>query len=107
MADLISPLASYAVAGQTTFNPGVRTNHISGFCEWKGPPWTPPPDGERITMGTPAFQRSRHLAAPCSPMSGHAGQLAKTGATGSRQDAAYGKRHGGNRHFMGRRLSAP
>ena len=24
--------------GATTFNPGVCTNHVSGFCEWNGPP---------------------------------------------------------------------
>src|SRR5947208_5849066 len=63
MALLIRPLASYAVAGHTTFKPGVRTNHISGFCEWNGPPWIPPPDGERTTIGTGAFHRYRHLAA--------------------------------------------
>src|SRR5207248_2159294 len=29
--------------------PGVWTKYISGFCEWKGPPWTPPPAGPRST----------------------------------------------------------
>ncbi len=27
--------------------------YASGFCEWNGPPWTPPPEGPRITSGTP------------------------------------------------------
>jgi hypothetical protein len=49
MADLIKPLASFAVAGTTTFNPGVCTNHISFDCEWNGPPCTPALDGPRMT----------------------------------------------------------
>ena len=43
--------------GATTFNPGVCTSQASGFCEWKGPPWIPPPEGARITIGTAAPQR--------------------------------------------------
>ena len=51
MADLSSPFASYAVAGATTLRPGTWQNHASGFWEWYSPPWTPPPDGPRTTIG--------------------------------------------------------
>ena len=37
---------------------GVWVNSASGFCEWKGPPWMPPPDGAQITIGALAPQRS-------------------------------------------------
>ena len=39
------------------------TKCISGFWEWNGPARTPPPEGPRITMGTPSPQRYRLFAA--------------------------------------------
>ena len=45
------------------FNPGTFMKNASGFWLWKGPPWTPPPQGPRTTMGTPPPQRKRLLAA--------------------------------------------
>ena len=36
---------------------------LSGFCEWKGPPEKPPPDGSRTTIGTGVPARKRCLAA--------------------------------------------
>ena len=57
IADFNRPFASYGVAGQTTFSPGVCTKYISGFPEWNGPPCTPPPHGPRTTIGTGAPQR--------------------------------------------------
>ncbi len=48
-----APWRRDAVAGWTIFNPGVWAKYASGFCEWNGPPCTPPPDGPRTTSGTP------------------------------------------------------
>ena len=41
-----------AVAGQTIFRPAWWWNQASTFSEWYGPPPTPPPFGQRTTMGT-------------------------------------------------------
>ena len=57
MAAVIRPLASAAVPGATIFSPGTFMKKASGFWLWKGPPWTPPPQGPRTTMGTPPPQR--------------------------------------------------
>ena len=38
-------------------------NELSGFCEWKGPPEKPPPDGSRTTIGTGVPARKRCFAA--------------------------------------------
>ncbi len=58
----MSPLASRAVAGQTILRPGVWRNAASGFCEWKGPPRTYPPDGPRTTIGVGSPARYRAVA---------------------------------------------
>ena len=52
MACTIKPLASAGVAGQAILSPGQWAKKPSGFCEWKGPPEKPPPEGSRTTIGT-------------------------------------------------------
>ena len=56
-------MASSGVAGHTHFSPGMWANDDSGFCEWKGPPEKPPPEGSRSTHGTGVPARQRCLAA--------------------------------------------
>ena len=38
-------------------------NELSGFCEWKGPPEKPPPEGRRSTIGIGVPARKRCFAA--------------------------------------------
>ena len=52
MAAASRPLASLGVDGATTLSPGACSIQASGFCEWKGPPENPPPEGSRTVMGT-------------------------------------------------------
>src|SRR5260370_39658501 len=52
MAAFNKPLASYVVDGTTTLMPGLWKNQASGLLEWNGPPFVPPPEGQRITIGT-------------------------------------------------------
>ena len=48
-----SPRASYGVDGMTTLRPGTWVKNASTDCEWYSAPWTPPPYGARIVIGTP------------------------------------------------------
>ena len=51
IADLSRPLASWAVAGQTTFTPGWLAQIDSGVWEWVAPTLVPPLAGPRMTSG--------------------------------------------------------
>ena len=51
IAVFISPLASYAVAGQTTFKPGTLARKFSCVCECVAPTLVPPFAGPRTTIG--------------------------------------------------------
>ena len=55
MALIKSPLASYGLAGITTFSPGTEVN--SGCMVWLcwAPPRNPAPIMERITIGVRAL----------------------------------------------------
>ncbi len=76
IADRSSPYASSTVAGQTTLRPGCPTNQPSGEPAWKGPPRTPPPVGQRITIGIAWPERQCVLAATVTIMSN--GQATKS-----------------------------
>ena len=45
------PLASYGVAGMTTFSPGMCAYQLSKNCECCAPRCAPPPAGMRTTIG--------------------------------------------------------
>ena len=51
IADFSSPFASYAVAGHTTFMPGMFASQFSGVWECVAPTLVPPFAGPRMTMG--------------------------------------------------------
>ena len=51
--DRSSPLASYGVDGMTTLSPGMWVKNASTDWLWYSAPWTPPPYGARIVIGTP------------------------------------------------------
>src|SRR3954451_25440239 len=48
-----NPFASYGVDGTTTLSPGTWVKNASTDCEWYSAPWTPPPYGARMVIGTP------------------------------------------------------
>ena len=52
MDEIMSPLASRGVAGQTTLRPGVLARKFSGVWEWVAPTLVPPLAGPRMTIGT-------------------------------------------------------
>src|ERR1700682_4008568 len=87
-----------------TLSPGLWTNHISGFCEWKGPPWTYPPLGPRGRGGGggPAEDERGGCAPEVMRLRDHVGNLIE-GAADEVHELEFGDgTHAGERCSEGR-----